>query len=405
MPNVRDRNIDSSRRDDRRAGTTETVVVTKVYPHKHPYSTGDRDFNVVDVQLINRVRERDGSAPIVKRVRVKSLYRGHSYLQGEVWNPRIGDCVIMHWINDREAIILGQIVSAPQEPICRSEADEFHQPIVQKTCSWAGMPKRDPNTGDFVAYPKPNHPDCKKRWPVGTDKQFGDNLFIFDCQEGHHRPWCDDKAPCTKMDDHQLESTFLKVFSVESPTEIDLPGRVRFHHRCGSDVIFDLDGSIFIGNANGEKWPDLPGTERGHIYYNPLGTIDIRSELEEPNGARARVVADEDQSVADEHGEIAAEMTHLPTQATVRIYKDGCIKIRSGDDGSEVYLGTNGNCWLWNIKKDTYIEFKNDGSAAIEADSVNIIGNLNVTGSGSVQGSFSHGDGPCCGISAEGGWL
>jgi hypothetical protein len=135
-----------------------------------------------------------------------------------------------------------------------------------------------------------------------------------------------------------------------------------------------------------------------------LGTIDIRSELEEPNGSRVRVVADEDQSVSDEHGEIAAEMTHLPTMATVRIYKDGCIKIRSGDDGSEVFLGNNGNCWLWNIKRDTYMEFKNDSTAIIKAESVNITGNLSVSGSGSVQGSFSHGGVPCCGISTE-GWL
>lgn len=331
MGNERDRNIDSARRDDQRAGTVDICIVTKVYPHVAPYP-GDVNFNLVDVQLIDRVRNRDGTAPVVIRVHLKTLLHYHSWLQGEVWNPRIGDAVVVYWIKNREGLVLGQTQTIQQEPVCRSQADDKHQEIVKKTCSWPGMPKIDPNTGDYIEYPPPQHPDCYKRWPVGTaeqcsgeecfgecEKQYGDTVFVFDCAKGHADPYCKD---CDCMDDIDTCATWFKYHSAVSPTENELPYRTKFHHHCGSIFYFDEDGTIHLENKLYEcaGQPD----RQGQIHFFPTGTIWVRSEPETEKAAMVRVV-----SLDDSEDLVRVEMIDESTGAYVRIMKDGEIKLYS----------------------------------------------------------------------------
>lgn len=369
VSNTRDRNIDSSRREDSRKGQVDRCEVIFVWPHVKPYPE-DKNFNVVDVQLIDRPRI-DGKAEVVKFVKLNCIQQYHGLWQGHPWNPRIGDMIYIYWLNEREALVLGTCTSVEQEPICRSEADDKHQEFVYKLCPWE-EPKKNED-GNYVEFPPPKHPECFKWWPKTRDW-----IRIHDCPNGHNRPQCDALAPCTCLDDLQA-GTWLKVFSDISPTVLDKRRRVKFHHHCGSIVIFDEDGTIYEENRVEED-------PRGHIWWYPTGTIDVHSEPSEPDGARVRVVADDDHDIADEHGEIAAELTHLPTSATVRIYKDGCIRIRSGNDGSEVFLGTSGNCWLWDIKNDTYIEFE-EGNCTIKANTITLDGDVTLNGNLTIGGT------------------
>lgn len=321
--NTRDRAIDNARRDDQRAGTWEYCEVTWVYPHITP---SDVDFNVVDLQLIDRVTGELGDT--VQRARINCAQRRHGYLHGEPWTPQIGDAVLVAWIKDREGVVIATIPTCEQEPVCRSDANDQHQSIVRKTCSWPGLPEQDEN-GNYVVFPMPQHPDCFKRWPVGSceecgggeEKQYGDTVYVFDCPNGHARPYCDSEAPCTCIDDIHACATYFKYHSAVSPTENELPYRFKFHHHCGSIFYFDEDGTIHLENIISECASQA--TRQGQIHFEPTGTIWMRSEPETEKAAMVRVVS------LDDSDTVRVEMIDETTGAYVRIYKDGEIELYS----------------------------------------------------------------------------
>jgi hypothetical protein len=120
-------------------------------------------------------------------------------------------------------------------------------------------------------------------------------------------------------------------------------------------------------------------------------------------GNRWKVYSPED-TATDQHGMIAAELINLEKKALVRIYKDGSIRVRAstdvtGDTGkSEVFLGIDGHCWLWDLVDDTYIEFFPGGACTLKADPITLNGDVIVTG------GLTHGGGPCC-SDALNGWV
>lgn len=288
VSNVRDRNIDSSRREDSRKGQVDRCEVVNVRPHVAPYPD-DKDFNTVDVQLIDRPRI-NGKPLHIKYVKLNSLQRYHGKFQGEPWTPRIGDMIYVYWLAEREALVLGLCTSVEQEPVCRSQADAHHQEYVFKLCPW-----EEPKTNDdknYIEFPDPKHPECYKWWPKTRD-----SLWIFDCLEGHNTPSCCAQA-CNSLDDHQ-SSTCFKNFSDISPTSIDLPRRFKFLHHCGSFWYYDDDGTIHIaGKVSGDLknqeifYPsgkillenvvdscDVILDDDGDIKLNPLKTVYIDGDL------------------------------------------------------------------------------------------------------------------------------
>lgn len=145
---------------------------------------------------------------------------------------------------------------------------------------------------------------------------------------------------------------------------------------------------------------------KGHIRHSPSGTIEMHSATpeaaEEDNTAhRVKVYSPED-TTADQHGLIAAELINLEKKALIRIYKDGAIRVRASTDvtgaagKSEVFLGVDGHCWLWNLVDDTYIELFPGGACTIKADPITMDGNVTIVG------SLTHGNGPCCCKAADG---
>jgi phage baseplate assembly protein gpV len=266
MANTRDRNIDSSKREDSIRRMIDRCEIIAVHPHKSPFNggSGDRDFNVVDVQLIDRVRCDEG-APVLKRTRLNCLQRDHGLFQGTPWNPRIGDMVLVYWISAREGVVLGTVPSSEQEPVCRSQACTDHQELVIKRSPWE-MPERNCD-GNFVVFPSPKHPDCFKWWPKTRDY-----ITIHDCPNGHDTPSCCAQAPCNCLDDLQ-RGTWWKVFSDISPTSLDKPRRVKFHHHCGSVEYWDDDGRVHIENRVAEEL-------KAQIDLFPDGKVEIQSPVE-----------------------------------------------------------------------------------------------------------------------------
>ena len=291
VANTRDRNIDSSRREDSRVGTVDRCEVIRVYPHVAPLASGDKNFNTVDLQLIDRPYEDDGSLPIIERAEVNTIQHDHGRFQGRPFNYRVGDLVLVYWLSERRGIILGALPTDEQEPVCRSQADSDHQEFVFKLCPWEA-PHQDPITKSFTEFPDPKHPECYKWWPKTRD-----SLWIFDCLEGHNTPSCCGQA-CNSLDDHQ-SSTCFKNFSDISPTTIDLPRRFKFLHRCGSFWYYDDDGTIHIagkvsGNIKNRQifYPsgkillenvvdscDVVLDDDGDIKLNPAKTVYIDGDL------------------------------------------------------------------------------------------------------------------------------
>lgn len=288
VSNTRDRSIDSARREDSRKGQVDRCEVVNVRPHVAPYPD-DKDFNTVDVQLIDRPRI-NGKPLHIKYVKLNSLQRYHGRFQGEPWNARIGDMIYVYWLAEREALVLGTCTSVEQEPVCRSQADAHHQEYVFKLSPWE-EPKTNQD-GNYVEFPNPKHPECYKWWPKTRD-----SLWIFDCLEGHNTPSCCGQA-CNSLDDHQ-SSTCFKNFSDISPTTIDLPRRFKFLHRCGSFWYYDDDGTIHIagkvsGNIKNQQifYPsgkillenvvdscDVVLDDDGDIKLNPAKTVYIDGDL------------------------------------------------------------------------------------------------------------------------------
>jgi len=263
VSNVRDRNIDSSRREDSRKGQVDRCEIVNVRPHVRPYPD-DKDFNTADVQLIDRPRIR-GEPLTIKYVKLNSLQREHGKFQGHPWNARIGDMVYIYWLAEREALVLGTCTSVEQEPVCRSQADDQQQEYVFKLC-----PCEEPGKnadGNYVIFPNPKHPDCYKWWPKTRD-----SIWIFDCLEGHNTPSCCAQAPCNGLDDHQ-SSTCFKNFSDISPTTIDKQWRFKFLHHCGSYWYFDDDA---VWRIAGKK----SGQELGFIHHYADGKIEVNSPVE-----------------------------------------------------------------------------------------------------------------------------
>ncbi len=385
VSNVRDRNIDSSRREDSRKGQVDRCEVINVRPHVQPYPA-DKDFNTVDVQLIDRPRISD-KALTIEYVKLNSLQREHGRFQGHPWHARIGDMIYVYWLAEREALVLGTCTSVEQEPVCRSQADDQQQEYVEKLCPWEEPSKNA--DGNYIIFPEPKNPDCRKWWPKTLD-----SVVIYDCPLGNAMPSC---GICDGLD-NLIYGTCFKNFSYKSPTEHDKQNRFKFQHMSLAYWYFDADGTWRIQGSILEE-NGLDNTYLGHIHHDPYGSIDVHGDTytegtEDIIGNRMKVYGHADPT-SDEHGEIAAELINLQKMALVRIYKDGSARVRASTDTTgntakaEIFLGIDGNCWLRNAIADSSCEIKSDGTIVLDGDV-------------EVTGSLTHGGAACCNIAAAG---
>jgi hypothetical protein len=337
---------------------------------------------------------------------------------GHPYTPRVGDTVLVVWLGHRKPIILGPVVTDSQQPVMRGpNAKDAMYDLVWKWCQWL-KPIQNQTTGDFHDHPPGQDATCIKIFhgPVtGVPGKGRDSQLVYDCQKGNICP--DEKADCggcpsCNTIDSVLRSgeQWVKNYSKETESEEAYNSRYEVHTRCGSYLRFESDdhnpankpsleysegiGHIRIGNAVNETYG-----QKAHINFNPTGTVDIHSAFEEVSiehevlGARM-LVTGADMIYSDSFGTIAQENIYLPKHAGTRIYRDGSIRsvANAGTENgsSECMLNSNGACHLWNILEDTYIEFPTDGNCNVKATTINLDGDVVITG------SITHGEDLSC---------
>jgi hypothetical protein len=399
--------MDQTRRQINRRLRIEICCVAHVNNHTSP---DDRRFNTVNVIMRDRVSKSD-EYRFRKQVIVPPNYLG-GHCMGATRSPRVGDVVLVCFYGDREAYVIGPAWSWAEYPVCRPTPYD----IVDKGGQWM-KPYQD-EWGDF---PKQPYPETKKpycfRWfhgpTKGTTGPGRDWCWLFDyCQMGDGTPSC---KGCQTIDSIQrLKNQYFKFYSEETESRKAYPYRAEFHAHCGSFWMFeskDRPSEEYTSEVytEGEGYWTLQGAKiengtevlKGHVRHSPNGTMEGHSATspdesqEDSLGSRWKVYSPDD-TTADQHGMIAAELINLEKKALVRIYKDGSVRVRastdiSGDTGkSEVFLGIDGHCWLWDLVDGTYIEFFPGGSCTLKADPITIDGNVTITG------SLTHGGGPCC---------
>lgn len=398
MPGLKHRWMDQTRRQINRRLRIEVCCVVKINNH---YAPDDKKFNTVDVIMRDRVAKAD-EYRFRKQVVVPPNYLG-GHCMGATRSPRVGDVVLVLFYGDREAYIMGPAWSWAEYPVCRPTPYD----IADKGGQW--MEPFQDQWGDF---PRQPYPEIKKpycfRWfhgPVtGSTGKGRDWAWLFDyCHMGDETPSCKD---CKDIDCiTRCSNHGMKFYSSETESKVSHPLRGEYFAPCGSYWMFESKCCEDCENCTeehccselyteGKGFWTIQGAKaiddlRGHLRHSPTGTMEMHSATpvaaEENNvGHRAKVYSPED-TTADQHGLIAAELINLEKKALVRIYKDGSIRIRAstdvtGDIGkSEVYLGIDGHCWLWNLVDDTYIEFPDGGGCDIK-DDVHILGNLQIDG-------------------------
>lgn len=352
---------------------------------------------------------------------------------GHPWTPRVGDLVMVLFLYNCSPIILGPVNTTYQAPPMRGPTcEDAMYDEVWKWCQWLA-PVQDENH-DYYNHPKGRKPICEKIFhgPItGSTGKGRDVIHCWDCVKGDMDPTC---TLCETIDSVGRESMIVggtqgeqwfKQYSTWTESTEAYNSRMEWHARSGSYLRFESDdenvagetsieysegiGHIRLGNAVSEQ------EKKGHINYHPTGSIDIHSEHEETTldkevlGARTLVTGSE-LELTDSHGTIACESIYLPLKAFLRIYRDGSIKIVSNTNTtngcSQLYLGEDGKCSLWNIANDSYLEFNTDGTASISCDpELTITAPLiTINGDVEVSGSLTHSGNPCCNAISE-GWV
>jgi hypothetical protein len=328
MVNLKHRVMDQTRRQINRRLRIEICCVTGIHNHKSP---GDRNFNTVDVIMRDRPAKNDKYRFRTDIIVPPNYLGGHC--MGDTRSPRVGDVVVVLFYADREGYVLGPAWSWAEYPVCRPTPYD----IAKKGGQWM-----KPYQDEWSDFPEEPYPEIKKpycdRWfhgPVkGTTGRGRDWARVYDyCQEGDATPDC---SVCKTIDSiGRDKNSWDKVYSHETES-CEAPSKRReLHVPSGSYLRFDSEtgqsveysegcGHIRLGNATCE------GAKKGHLNFNPQGSIDIHSKHEEAPiaseqaGTRVIVVAPEDSSV-----EYAVEAKDFESGAYIRIMKSGEIIIHS----------------------------------------------------------------------------
>lgn len=311
---------------------------------------------------------------------------------GHPWTPRVGDLVQVLFLYNSQPIILGPVNTTYQAPPFRAPTcDDAMYDDVWKWCQWL-EPTEDHNH-DYKDHPKGKMPICRKLFHGPVTGKIGgkgrDEMFCWDCQMGDADPTC---RYCATIDSlPRSGEQWFKQYSTKTESAVAYNSRAEWHSRCGSYLRFESDDENSAGSTSGEYSEGIghirlgnaieESKKRGHINYHPTGTIDIHGDHEEVSidqeslGSRMMVTGSS-MELSDENGIIAYEAEYLPLKAFIRIYRDGSIRITSNnnsDNGcSEMMLNPDGNCYIWNILQDSYVEIKSDGNIEVSSSQANV---------------------------------
>ncbi len=386
MVGLKNRLTASTKRLIRRHLKFEMCMVDQVNWHKEP---DDKKFNTVDVLKRDRRAFSDDGKHYYRPKCIVPLAGIGQHL-GWLFSPHEGDMVMVYFYQERKGIVLFTIPNWAQFPICRPTPYD----IALKGGQFRRMKRHQP-TGDFLyyPYPEPKKPYCF-RWFHGEDAYKAGDIgpgrdwcLLFDyCQLGECCPDCN---LCKTIDSIQrLKNQYLKFYSEDTESRRAYPWRAEFKAYCGSFWMFesrDRPSSEYISEVHteGEGYWTVQGakiennleTLLGHIRHSPDGCLEGHSATpeasQEDNVGHRWKVYSPDSTISDSRGPIAAELVNLEKKALVRIYKDGSARMVSANDvtgatgRSEVVVGVDGHCWLWNLVDDASIEFFSGGVATV----------------------------------------
>jgi len=332
MPILPGRLIDNQKRFESTNWKIEVGQVEQTHMHNDP---NDPDFVSVTVLVRDKRMLREGGEKYYRiRVPVWQRFIGNCF--GEPWMPRQGDFVYVAFFKNEKAFVVASAYNFQAKPPCMPGSDLDK---LNKMCPWQEATDRN-ETNEFKSLPEGRKPTCYKWFhgPINPQARTSlvgrDWMQIYDyCQEGDEDPTCEN---CDSIDwPKRCKNTWRKVYSANTMSCQAPDHRLEDHVYCGSYLRFESEcgpsceysegtGHIRLGNATCEK------SKKGHLNFNPHGSIDIHSKHEEveiaseSEGTRVIVVAPEDGSV-----DYAVEAKDFETGAYIRIMKSGEIVIHS----------------------------------------------------------------------------
>jgi len=348
--------LGETRRDTLQINRIEIIAIDQVEPnrravwvHTRPLVGREGDLDQVEGRLRDRATEAGSNKPIA-RYRINCLQRGHANFAGHPWTPRKGDLAVVLWYGNEKGVVLGTIPNIQQETVCRPDNNDLCLDEVLKLCPAEDPLRRNPE-GDFTEFPLPRDPVCVKWYDERETGKGRDVTLAFRCKPGNDRPQCDH---CTGPDILKQDCTWLKWISdVTLAADGDKPDRLKIHHKSGTTIFLDLDGTFYIENRVAEA-------PKAHFKLFPDGTVQIQSR-------------------SNESGEVCG------------LDGDGS----GATSGARLKLFPNGEAILHNLNADAFVRIEADGNIHIKSPiKITLDAPLtHVTGNHQIDGSCDHG--PC----------
>lgn len=327
----------------------EICEVDKIYWHR---TKADHDYNVANVVIRDRRMLVDPLFNYIRK-RIPSLQSPSSKYSGAT-NPRRGNLVKVLFYKQRKGLVLNQISSKKEPPVCRPD------PYTKRKKFYQYRPLYQDKNKDFPKeFPDPLKPSC---WNWQHGPCFGDARddekepcpgrdwwVVSDfCQEGDSEPSCEN---CVDIDyPKRYKNSWHKKYSRNTMSCQAPNGRNEWklyngtYHRAeaetGNSVVYsEGKGHLTEGNASCDS--DL----RGHYTFQGekvsgdvgIGSWEWNTDTEDvPIGQTSKGVRTAGIRLGDNQVNWAWETIDFATKTRIRFYKDGEIEINSCNGSSEI---------------------------------------------------------------------
>ena len=430
---------DESARERRRTRLFQYAQVLEVFTHR---ITRDPKFDVVTVMLLdepsNDVDCTDGSIKAVKKPIITDVHVGQHFIGngfGSKWLPRVGDIVLLAWVENSGPVILCTLPHAYHEPVTTRTAALRYEgkldPEYPNRHGWETNLRGNydkvfkwcqdlPNTlnkiwdGTFKNHHMGEHPLCAK-----ITHDLRDMLVAHECILGHKNR-CEGCSRCdnlieTRNSENQnfwaivtssLEEAIIPIIVGESLTkqcrdQRDPPSYTHVHFPSGSRICafskdHNLSGSNYsvdVPAKEGRMWFEnmVNHVFKGHFGLHPDGTFRASSRRNLNTGENDLATISAYGTCSEDPDKMGLiELLQILSGAFIRIWKDGKIALQTGSTKIE-------------LLKDGKITIQSPTEVEIVAPTIKLNGNCLITGDTIIGGSLSHGNGPCC--SSGEGWL
>lgn len=354
MPNVKNRLTNQVVAYDQRQSKLEIAQVDAVHWHK---TKNDKNWNVSDI--VSRDRRTKAHDPDFSYVRhsVPTIQENGAKFSGTPVNPRRGNAVKALFYKNQKPIILGQVESKFEPPVCRPDP----YTIRCKFAQFRPLPRptiQDYDLDFVQEFPDPKKPQCTnlQHGPCNGDSSdtkepcLGRDWWTVSdfCQEGDKDPSCE---KCVDIDyPKRCKNSWHKKYSRNTMSCQAPNGRDewklyngtyrRAEAETGRSVVYsEGKGHLTEGNASTDQ--DL----RGHWTFQGekvsgdagIGSWECSTHTEDvPIGQASQGVRFAGIRPLDMQVLWAWEQMNFPTDSYIRCMKTGDIKLHSLTNASYV---------------------------------------------------------------------